>query len=183
MAPPASPRDALRVLSWDQDTTVTFVRVRVPPGTPAARVRVDARPRSLSVSLPPPPPSESSSSPHHLPSIPAPLRGALVHPCVASETIWTLEEDTVHIVLVKRHGGIQDPAWRSLFEGEEEKTIAQTLKELCDADERSPAHDDLPQETRDAVEETREMRYMMGCGEWRPDDDGVDGFRLVVTRD
>ena len=65
---------------------------------------------------------------------------------------------------MKRHGGIQDPAWRSLFEGEEEKTIAQTLKELCDADERSPAHDDLPPETRDAVEETREMRYMMGCG-------------------
>ena len=159
--------------------------VRVPPGTPAARVRVDARPRSLSVSLlPPVPPSESSSSPHPETLDPRALRGS------RSPPVRRLGDDLdaggghgAHRPREARGGGIQDPAWRSLFEGERRRPSRRRFKELCDADERSARARRPPDpETRDAVEETREMRYMMGCGEWRPDEDGVDGFRLVVTR-
>ena len=96
--------------------------------------------------------------------------------------MWTLERhtrapgdgdenphDLLHVLLVKRHGRITDPAWRGLLEGDREKTHAETLRELIDADEPSCPHDQLPEDAREAVEELRERRLAMGRGEWRPD--------------
>lgn len=49
-SPPATP---LRVASWDQDTQCVFVRVAIPRGTPASRVRVTSEVRSLHVRVVP----------------------------------------------------------------------------------------------------------------------------------
>lgn len=172
-----SPAPPLRVLSWDQDTTSVFVRVAIPRWTPARAVRVDVRPRKLSISV------EADS-----------LVGKLRHPVIAAETIWTLERhthtpgvgdenphDLLHVLLVKRHGRITDPAWRGLLEGDREKTHAETLRELVDCDEPSCPHDQLPDDAREAVEELRERRLAMGRGEWRPDDGEFDDFRIVLV--
>ena len=179
-----SPAPPLRVLSWDQDTTSVFVRVAIPRGTPARAVRVDVRPRRLAVSVEAP----------RVEDAPRPLSRALRHPCVAAETVWTLERhtrapgdgdenphDLLHVLLVKRHGRITDPAWRGLLEGDREKTHAETLRELIDADEPSCPHDQLPEDAREAVEELRERRLAMGRGEWRPDDGEFDDFRIVLV--
>lgn len=179
-----SPAPPLRVLSWDQDTTSVFVRVAIPRGTPARAVRVDVRPRRLAVSVEAP----------RVEDAPRPLSRALRHPCVAAETVWMLERhtrapgdgdenphDLLHVLLVKRHGRITDPAWRGLLEGDREKTHAETLRELIDADEPSCPHDQLPEDAREAVEELRERRLAMGRGEWRPDDGEFDDFRIVLA--
>jgi hypothetical protein len=41
------------VVSWDQDTQSVFVRVAIPRGTPASRVRVASEVRSLHVRVVP----------------------------------------------------------------------------------------------------------------------------------
>lgn len=180
-----SPAPPLRVLSWDQDTTSVFVRVAIPRGTPARAVRVDVRPRKLSVSV-------DAARVEDAPG--QQLCGTLRHPVVAAETIWTLERhthtpgdgdenphDLLHVLLVKRHGRITDPAWRGLLEGDSEKTRSETLRELVDCDEPSCPHDQLPDDAREAVEELRERRLAMGRGEWRPDDGEFDDFRIVLV--
>ena len=180
-----SPAPPLRVISWDQDTTSVFVRVAIPRGTPARAVRVDVRPRKLSISV-------DAARVEDIPG--QELCGTLRHPCVAAETIWTLERhtrtpcnrdedphDLLHVLLVKRHGRITDPAWRGLLEGDREKTHAETLRELVDCDEPSCPHDQLPDDAREAVEELRERRLAMGRGEWRPDDGEFDDFRIVLV--
>lgn len=56
----------------------------------------------------------------------------------------------------------------------------EVLKELADANEPSPNHADLPQDVQAALEDVRERRLAMGCGEWSPDDGEFDDFRLVL---
>ena len=61
----------------------------------------------------------------------------------------------------------------------EQGAFMRLLVELTNADERSPAHAALTHETQHAIEEMRERRYQMGCGEFNPDE-GFDDFRLVI---
>ena len=169
-APEPDPDAALRLLSWTQDSESAFVRVRVPRGTRAREVLVDATPSSLRVRLDWLPESEA-------------FGGALRETIVASETLWTLETDgtetLVSVVLQKTERDVEQRAWRGLFENYEEKSLQEVLLELTNADERSPAHSALTHETQHAIEEMRERRYQMGCGEFNPDE-GFDDFRLVI---
>ena len=182
-----------RLLSWDQDTTAVYVRVAVPSGTRARDVGVDVRPDRMTFSLAWHGAVKEASGK---------LRGR----CVASETLWTLEDGDapaasaaaqtdgagdrtnrsqrrlshVHVVLTKRDRGLTDAAWTGLFEGDEEKSLTDVLRELTHADEASARHEDLPQDVQAAIEEVRERRMMMGSGEWNPLDGTFDDFRLVL---
>ena len=226
VAPSAAPATPLRVASWDQDTQCVFVRVAIPRGTPASRVRVTSEVRSLHVRVVP----EKTRAKWYgvsddgktlcvtdqhatlegalrmatreapLESDDAHVGGALSLPCVAGDTVWTIERwseheakttktsssplphDVVCVVLTKAARYLSSPAWSKLFEDDaNEKSLAQLARELAEADEPSPSHCDLPEAAQIALEDTRERRLLMGSGHWTPDDPAFDDFRVVLS--
>lgn len=211
----------LRVVSWDQDTQSVFVRVAIPRGTPASRVRVASEVRSLHVRVVPektkakwygvsqdgtlkitdedatlegaPDASTTVDEKGTLKRDATNVGGALSLPCVAGDTVWTIDRwsskdegddkhDCVCVVLTKASRYLSSPAWSKLFADDaEEKSLTQLARELADADEPSPRHCDLPEAAQIALEDTRERRLMMGAGRWTPDDPAVDDFRVVLS--
>ena len=123
--------------------------------------------------------------------------GALSLPCVAGDTVWTIdrwspnddderddEHDIVSVVLTKASRYLSSPAWSKLFADDaEEKSLTQLARELAEADEPSPRHCDLPEAAQIALEDTRERRLMMGAGRWTPDDPAFDDFRVVLSNE
>ena len=192
-----------------------FVRVAIPRGTPASRVRVASEVRSLHVRVVPEKtkakwygvgqdgtlkltdedatlegaPDASSVDPEKGTLV----GGALSLPCVAGDTVWTIDrwcskdegddkDDCVCVVLTKASRYLSSPAWSKLFADDaEEKSLTQLARELADADEPSPRHCDLPEAAQIALEDTRERRLMMGAGRWTPDDPAFDDFRVVLS--
>ena len=92
----------------------------------------------------------------------------------------------VHVVLPKSTFGQLDKPWRFLFaehedvEGNEEKTLAECLKELTFCDEPSTPYDDLPMDVRMHMEEMRRRKYAMGSGHFNPAEE-VDDLRIALT--
>jgi hypothetical protein len=209
------------VVSWDQDTQSVFVRVAIPRGTPASRVRVASEVRSLHVRVVPektkakwygvsqdgtlkitdedatlegaPDASTTVDEKGTLKRDATNVGGALSLPCVAGDTVWTIDRwsstdegddkhDCVCVVLTKASRYLSSPAWSKLFADDaEEKSLTQLARELADADEPSPRHCDLPEAAQIALEDTRERRLMMGAGRWTPDDPAFDDFRVVLS--
>lgn len=139
--PPGWRRDKL---SWTQTTAEIEVRVRLPRGTRAREVSVSVTPTRLSVSL----------GWHG-----RVVDGPLFRRCKASEAAWALEGADLTVVLPK-----DDPFfWKALFEGGEEKSHFEVLRELVAADEPAPCFGELDERGRNLVEDIREYQAR-GCG-------------------
>ena len=179
------PSAMAKLLSWDQDVTTVYARFTVPKGTRASQVRVDAAVNSLLVFVLP---SDSTLSYVYEGQKEG---GELSKTIISADVLWTLEEDdggrrVVHVVLPKSTTGQLDKPWRTLFaeheevEGDEEKSMADCLKELTFCDEPSTPFDELPLDVRLHMEELRRRKYAMGAGYLNPAED-FDDFRMVLT--
>jgi hypothetical protein len=73
-----------------------------------------------------------------------------------------------------------DPTfWKALFEGGEEKSHYEVLSELVNADEATPALEEVDAHTRDLWEDLQEQQRMIAEGLIDPVH-GFDDFRLVI---
>ena len=174
-----------KLLSWDQDVNTVYARFVVPKGTKAHQVRVEHTANQLLVYTHPP--NSSLSYSYEGPK----EGGELSKTIISADVLWTLEEDdggqrVVHVVLPKSTTGQLDKPWRTLFaeheevEGDEEKSMADCLKELTFCDEPSTPFDELPLDIRLHMEELRRRKYAMGAGYLNPAED-FDDFRMVLT--
>jgi hypothetical protein len=103
------------------------------------------------------------------------LDGPLSRRCKAREAIWAIDGDEISLMLPK-----DDPYfWKALFEGGEEKSHYEVLRELVDADEPAPREDEVDDETRDLVADLQEQQAMIAEGLIDPVN-GFDDFRLVI---
>lgn len=107
------------------------------------------------------------------------LDGPLRRRCKAGESCWILEEDTheVQIMLPKDDAQF----WRSLFEGGEEKSYYEVLQEMVNAndDDAMPSsYEELPERSKDLIEEIRERQELISEGLLDPE--GLDDFRCVL---
>lgn len=179
------PSAMAKLLGWDQDVTTVYARFTVPKGTRASQVRVDAAVNSLLVFVLP---AHSNLSFVYEGQKEG---GELSKTVVSADVLWTLEDDdggrrVVHVVLPKSTTGQLDKPWRTLFaeheevEGDEEKSMADCLKELTLCDEPSTPFDELPLDIRLHMEELRRRKYAMGAGYLNPAED-FDDFRMVLT--
>ena len=137
-----------KLLSWDQDVTTVYARFVVPKGTKAHQVRVEHTANQLLVYVHPP--NSSLSYSYEGPK----EGGELSKTIISADVLWTLEDGegggrrVVHVVLPKSTFGQLDKPWRFLFaehedvDGNEEKTLAECLKELTFCDEPSTPYDD-----------------------------------------
>lgn len=116
--------------------------MRVPKGTKAREISVTVTPTRLTVKL----------GWHG-----RVVDGPLFRRCKASEATWGLEGDGVTIMLSKDDSYF----WKALFEGGEEKSHFEVLKELVSADEAAPSYEELDDRGRDLVEDIRE--YQARC--------------------
>jgi hypothetical protein len=152
--------DLRQRLTWQQSSGEIHVSMRLPRGTRAADVAVTVTPTRLTLSL----------SWHG-----RVLDGPLSRRCKAREALWALDGEDLSIMLPK-----DDPYfWKSLFEGGEEKSHYQVLKELVDADEPTPRADEVDDETRDLLADLQEQQAMINEGLIDPVN-GFDDFRLVL---
>ncbi len=152
--------DLRQRLRWQQTSTDVHAHLRVPRGTRARDIAVTITPTRLAVSL----------AWHG-----RVLDGPLSRRCKAREALWSLEGDEISIILPK-----DDPYfWKALFEGGEEKSHYEVLRELVDADEPAPRSDEIDDETRDLVADLQEQQAMINEGLIDPIN-GFDDFRLVI---
>jgi hypothetical protein len=175
-----------KLLSWDQDVTTVYARFVVPKGTKAHQVRVEHTANQLLVYTHPP--NSSLSYSYEGPK----EGGELSKTIISADVLWTLEDGegggrrVVHVVLPKSTFGQLDKPWRFLFaehedvDGNEEKTLAECLKELTFCDEPSTPYDDLPMDVRMHMEEMRRRKYAMGSGHFNPAEE-VDDLRIALT--
>lgn len=91
------------------------------------------------------------------------LRGSL-HKCVRhTETVWTIEEGTLRLVLVKSDG----QSWRKLFPQEAEIQPHEAIKQLCDDPEPAThGYMDLSSEARQLVDLHRNHRRALATGDY-----------------
>ena len=155
-------------LSWHQDSGAVHVAVAVPAGTVARDVTVTVTPTRLTVSL----------AWHG-----RVMDGPLARRCKASESVWSVGSCVVGGV---KMGEVQvllpkdDPTfWKALFEGGEEKSHYEVLSELVNADEATPALEEVDAHTRDLWEDLQEQQRMIAEGLIDPVH-GFDDFRLVI---
>ena len=107
------------------------------------------------------------------------LDGPLRRRCKAGESVWVLEEDTSEVQIMLPKDDAQ--FWRSLFEGGEEKSYYEVLQEMVNANDEDGApggYEDLPERSKDLIEEIRERQELISEGLLDPE--GLDDFRCVL---
>lgn len=100
--------------------------------------------------------------------------GPLHRRCKASEAIWVLEDDEVHVLLPKD----DDHYWKALYQGSSEKSFMEIIQESVDCDEPTTNYDDMDLRSKELIEEIRERQQMIHDG--LIDLEGFDDFRIVV---
>ena len=154
--------DLRQKVSWHQDSEAVHVAIAVPAGTKPREVSVTVTPTRLTVRL----------GWHG-----RVVDGPLARRCKATESVWSLGEGGSEVLLLLPK---DDPYfWRALFEGGEEKSHYQVLRELVQADERVPSLEEVDGPTRDLVADLQEHAAMVAEGLIDPVH-GFDDFRLVI---
>ena len=151
-------------LRWTQNSTDITAWVLLPRHTKRKEVSVHVTPTRLTVKL----------SWHG-----RVLDGPLRRRCKAGESCWILEDDTSEVQIILPKDDAQ--FWRSLFEGGEEKSYYEVLQEMVNAndDDAMPrSYEDLPERSKDLLDEIRERRELISEGILDPD--GLDDFRCVL---
>ena len=151
-------------LRWTQNSTDITAWVLLPRHTKRKEVSVHVTPTRLTVKL----------SWHG-----RVLDGPLRRRCKAGESCWILEDDTSEVQIILPKDDAQ--FWRSLFEGGEEKSYYEVLQEMVNAndDDAMPrSYEDLPERSKDLLDEIRERQELISEGILDPD--GLDDFRCVL---
>ena len=149
-------------VTWHQDSEAVHVAIAVPAGTKHRDVAVTVTPTRLTVRL----------GWHG-----RVVDGPLARRCKASESVWSLGEGGTEVLLLLPK---DDPYfWRALFEGGEEKSHYEVLRELVQADERVQSLEEVDGPTRDLVLDLQEHQAMVNEGLIDPVH-GFDDFRLVI---
>ncbi|QDZ19821.1 hypothetical protein HOP50_03g23370 [Chloropicon primus] len=152
--------DHSQKLSWTQSSTEVTATVKVPKGTKAKDLEIVVTPTRLLVKL------------RWYGRV---FDGPLSRRCKASESWWILDGDQIEICIPKDDNHF----WRSLFEGGQMKSYYEVLQELVHADEPAQSYEDLPEESKDLVDELRERQELVSEGLIDPDI--FDDFRCVLS--
>eukprot|EP00963_Diacronema_lutheri_P012210 scaffold1671_cov344-Pavlova_lutheri.AAC.39 len=144
---------------WTQTSVELVVYVKMPEGTRGKDVTVKLTPTRLTVNL------------GWYGKV---LDGPLSRRCKASEFQWSLDGNEVTILIPKDDSYF----WRSLFEGGEEKSHYEVLKELVHADEPTVPYDELDDDAKELLEELRERQELINEGLIDPE--AFDDFRCVI---
>ncbi|PNH03506.1 hypothetical protein TSOC_010430 [Tetrabaena socialis] len=148
-------------VSWVQTSTDVYVTVRLPPGTRRAEVSVSLQPERLAL---------------RLGWCGRVVDGPLHRRVRAADSVWSMEGDSLQVLLAKAEAGHY---WRALFEGGEEKGLYQVLQEAVDADEPVVACDQLDEGARALLAELLDRQAAVAEGEFDLEN-SFDDFRLVV---
>ncbi|KAG1659791.1 hypothetical protein FOA52_015892 [Chlamydomonas sp. UWO 241] len=158
------------LFSWSQTSTELHAWLRLPRGTTKGDVRVEWGPQRLAVRLG-----------WHGRVVDGPLSRRVC----AAECTWCLTGrddsgafETLHLMLPK---DAADGAhfWRSVFEGGEERSHVELLREAVDADEPTVGCDDLDDGARQILDELRERQALVAAG-WLDLETSFDDYRLVI---
>ncbi|KAL4440288.1 hypothetical protein ABPG75_003289 [Micractinium tetrahymenae] len=146
-------------LKWTQTSSDVSATLALPAGTRAADVAVSVGDGQLAVSL------------RWYGRV---LGGQLHRPVKASETHWCLEGGELHLLLAKA----DDAWWRSLLEGDEQKSFYEVLQEAVHADEPVQPYDQLDDSAKGLIEAIQERQAYINAGLIDPE--GFDDFRVVL---
>ena len=144
---------------WTQTSAELVVYVKMPEGTKGKEVTVKLTPTRLTVTL------------GWYGKV---LDGPLSRRCKASEFQWSFDGSEVTILIPKDDTYF----WRCLFEGGEEKSHYEVLKELVNADEPTIPYDELDDDAKELLEELRERQELINEGLIDPET--FDDFRCVI---
>ena len=142
------PLEAKVQYEWSQYSAEINLSVAIPEGTRARDLIVVVQPFLLSISLK---------------GYGVILKGSLHKGVRHRETVWTIEEGILRILLVKGDG----QSWKKLFPSEEAKMPAQAIKEVCeDPEPVSHSYMDLSPEARGIVDLHRQYKHLMATGDY-----------------
>ncbi|GAX80713.1 hypothetical protein CEUSTIGMA_g8148.t1 [Chlamydomonas eustigma] len=174
--PPRAVRDARAAwrgvrlndkISWSQTSDEVNVWIKLPLGTTRKELELKVDPTHFCVKLG-----------WHGRFLDGPLRRRVK----SKESVWCLtgEDDAkqytvLHVMMPKD----EPHYWRSLFEGSEEKSHMELLKEAVEADEPVVSYDDMDVDAREIFEDLRERQAMVSAG-WIDLENSFDDFRVVI---
>ena len=142
------PLEAKVKYDWNQYSSEINLNVSLPPGTRARDLIVVVQPFHLSISLK---------------GFGVILQGSFHKGMRHRETVWTIEEGVLRILLVK---GDQQ-SWKKLFPSEEEMMPMMAIKQICDDPEPvEHSYMDLAPEGRGLVDMHRSYKHAMATGDY-----------------
>ena len=141
------PLEAKVQYEWSQFSSEINLTVALPAGTRARELVVVVQPFLISVSLK---------------GFGAILRGSLHKGVRHKETVWTIEEGALRILLVK---GDQQ-SWKKLFPHENEMSPMEAIRQVCeDPEPVDHSYMDLAPEARGLVDLHRNYKHLMATGD------------------
>ena len=142
------PLEAKVKYEWTQYTGDVNLSVALPEGTRSRDLIVVVQPFHVSISLK---------------GYGVILRGSFHKGVRHRETVWTLEEGWLRILLVK----CDQQSWKKLFPSEAEMTPMAAIKQICDDPEPAEhSYMDLSEEGRSIVDMHRSLKHAMATGDY-----------------
>ena len=138
-------------LRWNQGVADVHGYIQVPKGTRPRDLQVDISPTRLCVTL------------HWYGRV---FDGPLKRRVKASEAVWTLEDDEVHVALPKDDGYF----WKSFYEGGEEKGHLEIYREIQEDEDSRKTWDEMTEEEKKSSMELQEIEQMYAEGLIQPGD-------------
>ena len=155
------PLEAKVKYHWSQFSSEVNLSVAIPAGTRARELIVVVQPFLLSISL----------KGHGVI-----LKGSFYKGVRHRETVWTIEEGMLRILLVK---GDQQ-SWKKLFPHEQEMSPMQAIQQICeDPEPVSHGYMDLTPEARGIVDMHRSFKHAMATGDYNEAQELEEEMKLM----